>query len=463
MTTAAFPASQTFPRTQAFAEAIVASDPTTNGPAMTAARTAIFDFLACAIAGAGDATTKILAQAVGADQPGEAILIGTARRTDPLAAAIVNGYVGHVLDYDDVHASVRGHPTTVIIPALLALAAERQFSAEELIASYIVGLEAMARLGISIGASHYENGFHATATLGPLGVASAIAHLTKMPADRTAVALGLAATQASGLRLQFGHDAKPYHAGMAARSGLLAARLAAAGFGGAPDFLDNPVGFHTAYAFGSGNLAGLSDAWGASWQIVAPGLTLKAYPCCTASHPVASLGIELNREGLAADAIARITFTYPPGADAALVVSKPTNGIEARFSPEYVFAAALIDGALRLDHFDDRPVRPDLMALAGRASRRHDETAPRMSSDPATRFVILDVDLKEGGTIRRRFQGLPGVTDPEDKFRDATAGQPAFAEIPSLVRSMTSGADLRQLLAMLNQDGLTSPSTKDMP
>lgn len=440
------------PRTTAFAEAIVSSDPRRDLAAMEAARTAVIDFFACAIAGARDRTTGILATAVGAVLPGDAILIGSARRTDPLVAAVVNGYAGHVLDYDDVHASVRGHPTTVIVPALLALSAERQFSAETLLASYIVGLEAMARLGLSLGSKHYENGFHATATLGTIGAAAAICHLTGASVQETAVALGVAATQSSGLRLQFGYDVKPYHAGMAARSGLLSARLAAAGFGGAPDFLDNPVGFHSAYSFGAGRPSAVIENWGAPWQIVAPGLTLKAYPCCTASHPVASLGIDLNREGLRADAIETITFTYPPGADAALVVSKPTNGIEARFSPEYVFAAALVDGALRLDHFDDQPVRPALMTLAGRASRRHDQNAARMSSDPKTRFVVLDITLKDGGTITRRFDGLPGLTDPAEKFRDATAEDSAFADIPSLVRSMSSLDDLHRLLGLLSQD-----------
>ncbi|ANL27317.1 MmgE/PrpD family 2-methylcitrate dehydratase protein [Rhizobium phaseoli] len=440
------------PLTSAFAEAIIASDPLKDVAGMDAARLAIIDFLACAIAGARDRTTGLLADAVGADLPGEAILIGSARRTDPLAASVVNGYAGHVLDYDDVHASVRGHPTTVIIPALLALAAERAFAAEALVASYIVGLEAMARLGLSLGSKHYEKGFHATATLGTVGAAAAIAHLTRASADETAVALGLAATQSSGLRLQFGKDAKPFHAGMAARSGLLSARLAAAGFGGASDFLDNPVGFHSVFAFGAERLSALTENWGSPWQIVAPGLTLKAYPCCPASHPVASLGIDLNREGLRAEAIARITFTYPPGADAALVVREPSNGIEARFSPEYVFAAALMDGALRLDHFDGQPVAPRLMALAKRAGRRHDQAAPRMSSDPQTRFVIVDIALADGSTIQRRFDGLPGLTDPTEKFRDATGRHPAFADIPSLVRTMHSAADLRKLLALLNQD-----------
>jgi 2-methylcitrate dehydratase PrpD len=440
------------PLTYAFAEAIINSDPASDATATTAARRAIVDFLACALAGSGDRTTGVLADAVGAHLPGEAILIGSLRKTDPLIAAVVNGYAGHVLDYDDVHASVRGHPTTVIIPALLALAAEHEFTADALVASYIVGLEAMARLGLSIGAKHYENGFHATATLGTIGATAAIAHLTRASVEQTAIALGLAATQSSGLRLQFGFDAKPYHAGMAARSGLLSARLAAAGFGGAPDFLDNPVGFHSAYAFGAQRLEAISQDFGAPFQIVAPGLTLKAYPCCTAAHPVAALGIDLHGEGLRAEAIEAITFTYPPGADAALVINNPGNGIEARFSPEYVFAAALIDGALRLDHFEDRPVEPRLMALATRAGRRRDNSAPPMSSNPATRFVVLDIVLRDGGTISRRYDGLPGVTDPTDKFHVATGGNPAFADIPALVCSMSSATDLGRLLTLLNQD-----------
>ena len=442
------------PITTAFATAISDGDPRQDSAAMEAARIAIIDFLACAIAGANDRTTDILAKAVGVNLPGNAILIGRAAKTDPLTAAVINGYSGHVLDYDDVHSSVRGHPTTVILPALLAFAADQSVRADALVASYIVGLEAMARIGLSLGSKHYENGFHATATLGPIGVAAAISHLTGATTENTAIALGLAATQASGLRLQFGFDAKPYHAGMAARSGLLAARLAAAGFSGAPDFLDNPTGFYSAYSFGASRPELATENWGKPWQIVSPGLTLKAYPCCTASHPVASIGIELHREGLVADQVEAVTFTYPPGADAALVVTKPENGIEARFSPEYVFAAALLDGALRLDHFDERPVGDRIMALALKAHRRHDHTAPRMSSDPSTRFVLLDVALKDGTNIHRRFDGLPSLTDPEQKFKNATSGSSAFADIPELVRSMESEGDLARLLPLLNQTSL---------
>lgn len=439
-----------FPLTTAFAEAIVSSEPLKDKAAFQAARTAIIDWLACAFGGALDRTTLILLDQL-SPGAGNAVIVGQECRTDALTAALINAHAGHVLDYDDVHSSVRGHPTTVIVPALLALASETRLSAEQLIAGYIVGLEAMARLGLSLGTKHYENGFHATATLGTIGAAAAVAHVLDYSVEETAVALGLAATHSSGLRLQFGYDAKPYHAGMAARSGLLSARLAKAGFGGARDFLDNPIGFFSAFAFGEERPQATVESWGSPWQIVSPGLTLKAFPCCTASHPVGVIGIQLHQEGLRADAIESVTITFPPGGDAALVVTNPTTGIDARFSAEYVFATAVIDGALRIDHFGETPVRQDLMAVARRVRRRHDEAAPRLSSDPKTRFVIADVLLTNGERLTREFKGLPGVTDPTDKFRGATGKHPAVSAVPELARTMRSEDDLYRLLDLLGQ------------
>jgi 2-methylcitrate dehydratase PrpD len=437
--------------TEGLSAAIAASDPASDRAAMAAARLALVDFLACALGGAGDRSTGILIETLGAGQ-GPAVLIGRSERADPFTAALVNGHSGHVLDYDDVHASVRGHPTTVILPALLALASVRSVAAGDLIASYVVGLETMARLGLALGARHYETGFHATATLGPVGAAAAAAHLLRLPPERIAVALGLAATQSAGLRLQFGSDAKPLHAGLAARSGLTAARLAEAGLSGAPDFLGGPIGFLDAFGFGAQAPERLLAGWGRPWQIVVPGLTLKAYPCCTAAHPVAVGALALREaDGLRAEAVEHVLLTFPPGGDAALVVSRPRTGIEARFSPEYVFAAMLADGGVGIGHFDERPVRPDLAALAARVSRRHDEAAPRLSSDPGTRFVILDVALRGGGTVSRRVEGLPGLTEAGPKFRDATGGSDAFAGIPDLVTRMTDAADLARLLALLGQ------------
>lgn len=438
-----------FPLTTGFAEAIASADPLRDEAAVAAARTAIVDWLACAFGGAADRTTRILLEQLPAG-PGNAVIIGQGRRTDALTAALVNAHAGHVLDYDDVHASVRGHPTTVIVPALLALASETPISADRLIAGYIVGLEAMARLGLSLGMRHYENGFHATATLGTIGAAAAVAHVLGYSVAETATALGLAATHSSGLRLQFGHDAKPYHAGMAARSGLLSAKLARADFGGARDFLDNPIGFYSAFAFGEGRPRAAVEGWGAPWQIVTPGLTLKAFPCCTASHPVAMIGLQLHDEGLNAEQVESVIITFPPGGDAALVVTDPTTGIDARFSAEYVFATALVDCALKIGHFGETPVREDLMAIGRRVRRRHDKTAPRLSNDPKTRFVIAEVTLKDGSHLTREFKGLPGLSDPTEKFRDATGNHPAVSAVPDLVRTMRGEDDLHRLVQLLS-------------
>ncbi|MCJ2059026.1 MmgE/PrpD family protein [Methylobacterium sp. J-048] len=437
------------PRTAALAEAIVASRPDTDPAAMRAARIALVDFLACALAGSTDLSLATLRGVFG-DAPGRALVIGAAQPADPFLAALLNGHAGHVLDYDDVHASVRGHPTTVIVPALLAaLDPDALPSADAFLAAYLVGLETMAHLGRAIGPAHYERGFHATATLGPLGAAAAIAHLRGFSARTTAIALGLGATQAAGLRLQFGSDAKPLHAGLAARNGLAAARLAEAGLSGAEDCLDGPNGFLQAYGFGEAAPERVLEGWGAPWQIVRPGLTLKAFPCCTAAHPVAVAGLGLHREGIRD--LTRATITFPPGGDAALVVRTPRTGIEARFSPEYILAAALVDGAVRIDHFDERPVRPDLAALAARVERRHDQAARRLSSDPSTRFVVVEMTDGQGRTHDRRIDGLPGLADADDKFRDATAGSEALRSVPDLVRTMHDVSDLARLLACLAQ------------
>ncbi|ASV84466.1 mmgE/PrpD family protein [Ochrobactrum quorumnocens] len=434
--------------TKTLSQAIIGSEPSPE--AIAVARTAIVDFLACALGGANDRSTLLVRKVLGAS--GNVALIGTSGTADPFTAALINGHAAHVLDYDDVHGSVRGHPTIAIVPALLAVAAENNVRADAFVAAYIVGLETMARLGLAMGTKHYETGFHATATLGTIGAAAAIAHLLKFDAATTAVALGLAATQSAGLRLQFGYDAKPLHAGFAARAGLTAARLAEAGFLGAPDFIDNTNGFFKAFAFGADEVSRVTQGWGEPWQIIVPGLTLKAFPCCTAAHPVGVGALALrNEKALQPDQIAAVSITFPPGGDAALVTTRPVTGIDARFSPEYIFAAALRDGKLAIAHFDDRPVDADLAQLAAKVTRRHDENAPRLSPDPKTRFVIIDVTLKEGSTLSQRVDGLPSISDPIEKFKDATKDNPRFAGIPDLVQSMTSADDLQKLISWLNQ------------
>lgn len=438
--------------TQDFARRIADAQPLQDAAAVHAAREGVLDFLASAFPGPADPAWHRL-RGVLPQAGGPARVIGQATTADAASAALLNGYAGHALDFDDVHSSVRGHPGTVLLPALFALADTLpNATALDLIDAYIVGVEAMARLGLALGSKHYETGFHNTATLGPLGAAAACARLLKLGAAATENALGLAATQAGGLRLQFGSEAKPLHAGLAARSGLFAAQLAQAGLQGSPGVLEAPIGFLDAYGFGAADAQRALAGWGSPWQIVTPGLYFKPYACCTATHYAADAALALRAEHqLRAEDIAAVRVVFPPAGDTPLTVTDPATGLEGRFSVEYVLAAALVDGALGLSLFDERAAREDLRSFGRLVSRAYDADAPRASTDPQTRFSTVEVRLHDGRQLSRRVQGLSRARDLAAKYADTTAQQPdALRAVPALVGRMHSRDDLLQLTALFS-------------
>lgn len=197
--------------------------------------------------------------------------------SDSLTRSVILGYMGHALDFDDYHPAFRGHPSTVILPALFALSAEDTGLHEaDFLAAYVIGVEVAGRIGLAAGARHYGLGYHNTATLGAVAAAAAAARLLGASVAQTQHILGLAATQAAGLRAQFGSAVKPLHAGLAARAGLTAAKLALAGFSGNPtQVLDD---FLSSHGDGQQHPEKLSDNWGTPWRIVTPGLEFKATP-----------------------------------------------------------------------------------------------------------------------------------------------------------------------------------------
>src|SRR3954468_18347386 len=208
------------------------------------ARQCVLDYYGVALAGADDPLVAILlnelTEAGGALQ---ASLIGHAQRLPALSAALVNGAIGHALDYDDVNLAMPGHPSVAILPGLIALAEARQSSGPEVVVAFVAGYETACRIGSALRPGHYNLGFHATGTVGAFGAAAACAHLLGLDAEATARALGIAGTRAAGLKSQFGTMCKPFHAGKAAQNGLLAARLASRGFSSHPDLVECEQGF----------------------------------------------------------------------------------------------------------------------------------------------------------------------------------------------------------------------------
>jgi len=360
--------------TERLARHIESAHPGSSNEAMEAARRGMLDFLAVSFAGCRDPGARRLRKALGARSQLEASVIGGAHAVDLPDAALCNGYAAHALDYDDQHGPARGHPSTVLLPALLAVCEAHRCDVSRLLEAYVVGVEVMARLGLALGARHYEQGFHQTATIGAIAAAASCAYLLQMDASTIENALGFAVAQASGLRFQFASDGKPLQAGLAARAGVLAIRLAGAGIRGASACLDGDAGFFNAYGGDTSEPELSVQSWGDPWQIARPGLLFKAYPCCVAAHYAAEASLRLREEqGWPADRISTVRVSFPVNGDLALKVRSPRTGLEGRFSVEYVVALALIEGKLGVDAFADVPIRADISALAARVTRFLDQ------------------------------------------------------------------------------------------
>ena len=195
-------------------------------------------------------TTKIIDVAIEEAATGKGRLIGHEAKLIPSQAALVNGSASHALDYDDVNARMNGHPTVPVVPVLMAISDEISVTGIEFITAFIAGYEVETRLAEMSGFAHYDKGWHGTATYGTFGAAAAAAKLLGLNEEQTITALGIAATQAAGLKAMFGTMCKPLHAGKAAANGLLAARLAKKGFTSRPDAIECAQGFAATQADG---------------------------------------------------------------------------------------------------------------------------------------------------------------------------------------------------------------------
>src|SRR6516225_5487856 len=199
-------------------------------PARELVRQCVLDYLGVAVAGASDGLVRLLLDEMNeAGGAPKASVIGHELRLPALSAALVNGAAAHALDYDDVNMAMPGHPSVAILPALLALAELRHSSGHAVATAFVAGYETTCRIGAALQPGHYNLGFHSTGTIGSFGAAAACARLLGLDAETTAIALGIAGTQAAGLKSQFGTMCKPFHAGRASQNGLLAARRAAGG------------------------------------------------------------------------------------------------------------------------------------------------------------------------------------------------------------------------------------------
>lgn len=335
-------------------------------PVVHEAKRALVNWAGCAIGASAHPTVEIAWKALrpfaGAAQ---ATLLGRSERTDILHAALINGISSHVLDFDDTHPDTLVHPSGPVASAVLALAELRGASGRELINAFVTGVEVECRIARAVLPAHYDIGWHITATAGVFGAAAASARLLGLDEERTVCALGLAATQAAGIREMFGSMAKSLHPGRAAQNGLAAALMAEAGFTSAESAIEGKRGFAHVLST-TVDLHQCVDALGERYDLL--GNTYKPFACGLVIHPAIDACIYFrNEKGVRAADVARIDLTVHPMTLELTGKKTPRTGLEAKFSVFHSAAVALIDGAGgEAQYADARVNAADVVALRGK-------------------------------------------------------------------------------------------------
>ena len=400
--------------------------------AVEAARGAIMDCLACMLAGSRESLADILCRYVDAESAAPAAtVVGRGFRTSAANAALVNGAMAHALDYDDITQITKTHPTAVLLPTALAAAEETGASGRDLLLGYMTGFEVACAVGETLSEAYYDDlGWHPTGPLGAVGAAAAAGRTMALDQEQMAMAVSLAASQASGLRQNFGTMTKPFHAGDAARAGVVSARLVREGFTASQDALEGRFGFIRAFSGGQDfNPGRVAENLGNRQYLVESGIEIKKYPCCGSAHLALDATFDLlSQSAIDPDAVDRIEVMVDFDPPRSLIHSRPVSSLEGKFSMQYCLAAALLDRRVGLQSFTDGQVlRPEAQSLIPRIDMRRipgNEGLPSWTEG----YHEVEVHLKDGSVLRQQAHradsgALRGVTmdDIREKFRDCAS------------------------------------------
>ena len=426
--------------------------------AITQAKRALLDTIGVTLAGHQEEAGRIITQWVqeaGGSQ--EAVVLGTALYTSPALAALANGTLGHALDFDDVTAHLRGHPSVPVAPAVLALGEAVGASGAEVVTAFILGVEVEAKIGKAMTSAHPRRGWHPTATIGTLGAAAAAAKILELTAAQTQMALGIAASKAAGLRQNFGTMTKPLHAGEAARSGVEAAQLAQRGFTADRHILESRFGFfNTFVGVGEFDLEVVLQDFGAPYEIVSPGIGVKPYPACRQTHRAIDAMLELvHTYHLHPDEVSEIVCEVSARMQDFLIYHRPQSGLEGKFSMEYCLAAALLHGQMGLAQFSDGSVQdPRVQALLQRVRLEHPD---QHEIDWEAHIPdVITVTLHDGRRLQQRVdipKGDPALplswAELEAKFRDCAAAVLTPEQIQDAVQHIAHVEELSTLQPLM--------------
>ena len=398
----------------------------------------VLDGIGLALAGAasecGHIAQKYLEQ-LGIESEQGSTVIGSALRLPARFAAFANGLAIHADDYDDTQLAVAKdrvyglltHPTAPALPPTLALAERDRRSGADLMLAYHVGVEVECKVAEAILPRHYQTGFHSTATCGSIGAAAGAAKLLGLDREATRRALSIGATQAGGLRENFGTMTKPFHSGRAAENGVVAAEIAALGFTASPNGLEADRGFFRA-AGGGYSPEMIEGKLGEPWTFHFPGVSIKPHPSGSLTHPGMAVMMDLIRKhDIRPERVKRVAVGTNHNMPNALIHHRPKNELQAKFSMEFCMAILLLERKGGLEQFTDAVVnRPDVQAMIQKVSFGVHPEAEAAGFDKMT--TIIEVELADGQVLKGRAdfgKGSPAnpMTDDElaEKFRQCAA------------------------------------------
>jgi 2-methylcitrate dehydratase PrpD len=380
---------------------------------------------------------------------GEACVFGTGKRLTPSGAALCNGAAAHALDFDSISLTVSGFIASPTLFAILALAEVQRepVSGRRLLESFVAGWEIEAAIARGLGVEHYSRGWHSTATLGHFGAAVGACRLLGLDQTATRSAIGVAASEASGLRTMIGNMTNPFHVGKAARNGVSAALLAADGFKADQNVIEHPFGFAVAFNGARNfNLEKMVSGLGTDWDLVDPGLVLKIYPCCGLIHSAIDAAITLKTQIPALEDIESVKVAVHALVPPTMKFDRPSNGYEAKFSTPFCIATALQNGSVTLSDFSkDRTEDPTLLRLMG-CIKMHEH--PDLL-DPSTfldkEFSEVTIRLRSGKTLMHRVNRI----DNKGSYGNPADLETVSAKFEDCIRSYPRRKCARRALSML--------------
>jgi len=382
------------------------------------ARRALVNFMGCALGGSADPAVDIAIRALGPySGPSTARVLGRVERLDPLHASLMNGISSHVHDYDDTTPKNYSHPTSPVASALFAYASVHPLSGRQLVEAFILAFEAESRVANAVYPSHYDVGWHITGTSGVFGAATGIGKLLGLSVQQMVWAIGLAATQAAGLREMFGSMGKAFHPGRSAQNGYVAALLARDGFTAGERGIEGPRGFAAVQA-ARFDLSKITARLGLDFDLRAN--TYKPYPCGIVNHPAIDGAIEIFRAHHPdPQAIAAVRLRVAPLVLDLCNQQNITRGLQGKFSVYHGAAVGLVRGKAGLQEYTDDAVNdPRVKRVRERTTAVGD---PSITEDQAH----IEVALADGRTLTQFVAQSTGnlqkpLTDRQldAKFRD---------------------------------------------